>query len=242
MVVSASDHTKSGARALTETEIEKVITAFVDSAITCEKAGFDGVELHGAHGYLIAQFLSPRYNQRDDHYGGSLQNRARLLTTIIDRIRGACSPSFVVGLRLSAERFGLAMNEMLTLSEQLMGAQQLDFLDVSLWDCFKAPEDSGFQSRPLIDWYSRLPRAGTRLGVAGALRTPGDVNRAIEAGADFVLLGRAAILNHDFPDRMISDPAFIPRALPVTRADLQAEGLGDVFINYLAQNWEGFVV
>jgi 2,4-dienoyl-CoA reductase-like NADH-dependent reductase (Old Yellow Enzyme family) len=74
--VGPSAHAKSGARALTESEIEQVIADFITAA---ERAAFDGVEIHGAHGYLLGSFLSPVMNQRSDVYGGSLDNRARIL-------------------------------------------------------------------------------------------------------------------------------------------------------------------
>ena len=70
------------------------------------------MELHGAHGYLLCQFLSPTINRRDDSYGGSLENRARIVLEIIDGVRRHCRPDFVLGLRLSPERFDIRLGEM----------------------------------------------------------------------------------------------------------------------------------
>lgn len=238
--VAPSDHAKSGARAMTIAEIEAVIEDFAQSALRCEKAGFDGVELHGAHSYLLCQFLSKDYNQRRDTYGGSLDNRAYIVRAIINRIRALTSETFILGLRLSPERFGLDMAEMLVLAEGLMIGGQLDFLDMSFWDCFKTPEDNIYDRKPLIDWFCALPRGGTRLGVSGKLRQPDDIIRAAEAGGDFVILGRAGIVHHDYPKLMVGRPDFKPAANPVSADHLRGEGLSEVFVDYM-RTWDGFV-
>ncbi len=92
-------------RAMTEAEILEVIERFADTARRAEQAGFDGVELHGAHGYLISQFLSPLSNQRDDAWGGSLENRARFLIEIVRAIRASVKPGFGVGVKLNSADF-----------------------------------------------------------------------------------------------------------------------------------------
>lgn len=92
-------------RAMTEAEILEVIERFATTARRAEQAGFDGVELHGAHGYLISQFLSPLSNQRDDAWGGSLENRARFLLEIVRAIRAAVQPGFGVGVKLNSADF-----------------------------------------------------------------------------------------------------------------------------------------
>jgi len=238
--VSSSDSIKYNARALTLAEVEATIEDFIAAAVRCQKAGFDGVEIHGAHGYLVAQFLSPTINQRSDAYGGSLDNRARFLRDIIAGIRARCGPKFCLGLRLSAERFGMTMADILPLCEQLMAEDKLDFIDISLWDCFKKPEETDYASKPLIDWYTAIDRGNTALGVCGQLRMPDDVARALNSGADFVLLGRAAIINHDFPAQMLQNPSFTPNTLPVAANILAKEGLSPPFIDYM-RSWDGFV-
>jgi 2,4-dienoyl-CoA reductase-like NADH-dependent reductase (Old Yellow Enzyme family) len=92
------------ARAATIQDIERVIHQFVDAAVRAHRAGFDGVELHGAHGYLLHQFLSRKTNQRKDEWGGSFENRTRLLRTIARRIREKLPRSFILGVRLSPVR------------------------------------------------------------------------------------------------------------------------------------------
>jgi 2,4-dienoyl-CoA reductase-like NADH-dependent reductase (Old Yellow Enzyme family) len=90
--VCPSDDEESGARGLTLDEVEQLKEDFIAAAQRAEKAGFDGVELHGAHGYIICQFLSPEINRRADRYGGSLENRSRILFDIVEGIRQRCRP------------------------------------------------------------------------------------------------------------------------------------------------------
>ncbi|KAF9300766.1 hypothetical protein BGZ74_007532 [Mortierella antarctica] len=93
-------------RALTEQEIKSLVQSFTTTAVVLSNAGFDGIELHAAHGYLISQFLNPRTNIRTDSYGGSLENRARFLSKIVQSIRAATPASFIVGVKLNSVDFG----------------------------------------------------------------------------------------------------------------------------------------
>ncbi|WP_336985488.1 NADH:flavin oxidoreductase/NADH oxidase family protein [Altererythrobacter aquiaggeris] len=92
-------------RALTGPEIEAIVTRFADTAEQAEKAGFDGVQIHAAHGYLVSQFLSPNANKRTDRWGGSLENRARFLLAIVDAVRARVKPGFGVGVKLNSADF-----------------------------------------------------------------------------------------------------------------------------------------
>ncbi|MEJ0022870.1 MAG: NADH:flavin oxidoreductase [Alphaproteobacteria bacterium] len=235
-----SDNLETGARAMTLAEVEQVAEDFIASARRCERAGFDGVELHGAHGYLLCEFLSPEINRREDRYGGSLENRCRLLFDIIDGVRTACRPDFSLGVRLSPERFGMQIAEIRIVAQRLMREAKIDYIDMSLWDVFKEPEDPAFAGRSLLAWFADLERGPVRLGAAGNIMTGADCMRAMDAGLDFVVIGRSAILHHDFPNRVAADPAFKPAALPVSIAHLQREGVGDAFVGYL-RGRKGFV-
>ena len=163
-----------------------------------------------------------------------------MVREIIKGVRARTRPDFQLGLRLSPERFGLKLAEQRALASELLAGGDLDWLDMSLWSTFKEPMEAEFANRPLIDWFADLPRATTRLGVAGKLLTAADCRRALESGADFVLLGRAAILHHDFPKRVAADPGFQTIALPVTAEYLRQERLGPTFVQYM-RNWKGFV-
>jgi 2,4-dienoyl-CoA reductase-like NADH-dependent reductase (Old Yellow Enzyme family) len=238
--VAPSDDDKSGARALSTGEVEHVVADFVAAARRAERAGFDGVEVHGAHGYLVCQFLSAATNRREDRYGGNLENRSRLLFDILEGIRDACGPGFLLGARLSPERFGMTLSETTVIAQRLCASGLLDLLDLSLWDVYKQPEEAEYQERPLLDWFLRIDRGATRLAVAGNIRGGSDAASVIAAGADIAVVGRAAILHHDFPRRCRENPGFEPVRLPVTADYLRSEGLSDPFVAYM-RNWRGFV-
>jgi 2,4-dienoyl-CoA reductase-like NADH-dependent reductase (Old Yellow Enzyme family) len=231
--VAPSDDPESGARALATDEVAALVEDFIRAAERCERAGFDGVELHGAHGYILCDFLAAERNHRQDRYGGNPRNRSRVLREIIDGIRARCRPGFCLGVRLSPERFGVRTADMVELADQLMAEGHIDFLDLSLWDVFKAPEDEALGGRPLLDLFTGLDRHDVRLGAAGKISTPADVRSALARGVDFVILGRAAIVHHDFPARLAADPAFEPAPPPYSEAHLRDEGVSAPFLEYL---------
>jgi 2,4-dienoyl-CoA reductase-like NADH-dependent reductase (Old Yellow Enzyme family) len=238
--VGPFDDAATGTRGMTTAEVEQLIEHFIEGALRAERAGFDGVELHGAHGYVIGQFLDSANNRSDD-YGGSFDNRCRLLLAIVDGIRARTRAGFLLGVRLSPERFGIRLEEACALAEQLMTSGQIDWLDMSLWDVFKLPEEAPDSGRPLISWFADLKRGETRLGVAGKILDAPTAQACLDHGADFVLLGMAAILHHDFPRRALADPGFRSAQRPVTHAHLEAEGVGPAFMGYLETRWTDFV-
>jgi len=239
--VAPWDDAETGARALTTAEVEQLVQDFIAAARRAEQAGFHGVELHGAHGYLLAQFLDGENNRRSDRYGGSFENRSRIFFELIAGIRAATQPDFQLGLRLSPERFGITMPESLALAQQVLADGQLDYLDMSLWDCFKPSLDPAFAGPPLIAHFAALDRGATRLGVAGKIMDTATANRCLDSGVDFVMIGRGAMLHHDFASRALADPAFCCIERPVSRAHLQAEGLGPAFLQYVSSTWPRFV-
>jgi 2,4-dienoyl-CoA reductase-like NADH-dependent reductase (Old Yellow Enzyme family) len=120
-------------REASQTDIEFLIRGFVHAAKYLEAAGFDGIELHGAHGYLLAQFLSARTNKRTDIYGGSLTNRMRLLIEIAREIRAETSPSFIIGVKLNSVEFqdgGFTVEEAAQVCQELQGVG-MDFVELS---------------------------------------------------------------------------------------------------------------
>ena len=235
-----SDDEKTGSKAMTSEQVQQLVQDFVNAAGRCQQAGFDGVELHGAHGYLLSEFLSPQYNRREDQYGGSAENRARILFDIIEGINARCGRDFSLGIRLSPERFGQQTAEIRDLAAALLTDKRVDYLDMSLWDVTKPAHEEAFGGKSLLEIFTDLPRDGVALGGAGKLYSAAQCQEALDRGLDFVIVGRGAILHHDFPQRAIADPQFTMRDLPVTRDYLNAEGLGPAFIDYMA-SWEGFV-
>ncbi|MEP0200723.1 MAG: NADH:flavin oxidoreductase [Halioglobus sp.] len=235
--VCPSVNERAGARELSLEETEQLIEDFIIGAVRAEQAGFDGVELHGAHGYILCQYFSASINHRTDRFGGSIENRFRILFDIIDGIRARCGSDFMVGVRLSPERFGMQLPEVLEIAQQCLLDERLDFLDMSLWDIFKEPEDPQYAGKTLLQHFAALERGSVRLGVAGNIRNPEQAEQALAENIDWIMLGRAAILNHDFPAQYQQDSAFVPAAIPVTRAHLRNEGLSDGFIDYFGGNW-----
>lgn len=239
--VGPSDHEETGSRAMTPDEIQRVIQDFISAAVRCEEAGFGGVEIHGAHGYLLTQFLSAEQNLRTDEYGGSYTNRTRIVREIIAGIERECSDKFSIGIRLSPEGYGMPLTEVRRLCQELINTGSLDYLDISLWDSFKEPEEEEFQGRSLLSYFTDLNWGDVKLVVAGKLKTPSDMESVMRQGVDFVMLGRAGILAHDFPERYKNDPAFEPTRLPVTAEHLKREGLSPAFVKYLS-GWDDFVL
>jgi 2,4-dienoyl-CoA reductase-like NADH-dependent reductase (Old Yellow Enzyme family) len=235
-----SDNEKTGARALRSEEVATLIEDFIAAAERAKACGFDGVQVHGAHGYILGQFLSPTINRREDDYGGSIENRSRIVFEILDGIRKRCGDEFHLGLRLSPERFGQKLEECLSVAQRVLKLGTVDSLDMSLWDVGKEAHEEQFQGRLLRSYFLELDRGETRLGLAGKIFSAADARQCLEEGYDFVTLGRAAILHHDFPRQVEQDPDFKMKELPVTREYLANEGLSETFIKYMS-NWDGFV-
>jgi 2,4-dienoyl-CoA reductase-like NADH-dependent reductase (Old Yellow Enzyme family) len=131
-------------KAMTQSEIDDVITRFTQTAQQAEKAGFNGVQIHAAHGYLLAQFLSPLTNKRDDKWGGSLQNRARLLLEITRSIKEICSPTFSVSVKLNSadfQRGGFEPSDAQVVVD-LLNELNVDFVELS-GGSYEAPAMQG---------------------------------------------------------------------------------------------------
>jgi len=235
-----SDDAEAGARGLTTSEVERLRDDFIAAAKRAEKAGFDGVELHGAHGYILCAFISPGTNRREDKYGGSPENRARLLHEIIAGVRAATRRDFQLGVRLSPERFGLKLAEVQAVARTLLAEGKIDFLDMSLWDIRKKPVEEEFQNRSLMSYFTELPRAGVRLGVAGKVLATKDAQYCLDESCDYVLIGRGAIVHHDWP-KLARNPDFEPIPRPVSAAWLKKEGLSDRFLDYMRETFKHFV-
>ena len=230
-----------GVRAATADDISRVIGQFGDAAVRAREAGFDGVEFHGAHGYLFTQFLSTTQNRRTDEWGGSLEHRARLVRQTMRAVRARVGSSFTVGVRLSPEDFGNARG--LDLDESVQTALWLaedsaDFIHLSLWQAL-ANTAKRPQTHAIPLFRAALP-ADVRILAAGAVWTRDEAEQVLTKGADAVVLGRSAIINGDWPLRA-ADPQWTPRRPPVTIDALRASGLSPVFAEYM-RRFKDFVV
>ncbi len=221
-------------------DIERVIERFVEAAVRVQRAGFDGIELHAAHGYLLSQFLSATMNPRSDGWGGELAGRARLVREILQRTRAATGPGFTVGVRMSFEDYGHARG--MDLDDNLQVARWLaddgaDFLHVSLWDAAantqKRPAEHAI---PLVR--AALPKQ-VAVFAAGSIWNRREAEQVLERGADAIALGRSAIMNPDWP-RGVRESDWEPARPPLTRAQLLDRAVSPVFAQYLSR-WKNFV-
>lgn len=232
---------QTGVRALSTAEVEQVVDDFAAAAVRAERAGLDGVEVHGGHGYLVCQFLDASNNTREDGYGADEDGRSRFVHEVVEAIRARTGPDFQVGLRLSAERYGLDLGDMVRLSARLLASGGLDFLDLSLWDVAKVPAHSSEGSPMLIEHFLELPRHGTAVGVAGHITSAADAQWVLDRGADIAFIGKAAIADHAFARHAAADPDYRAPSFPVSRDHLRAEVLGEPFVDYFATNWPKLV-
>ncbi len=242
------DRKVDGCREMSLSEIQTTCEAFVKAAVRAHQAGFDGVELHAAHGYLLHQFLDPGFNRREDGYGGDLQGRSRLLIDIVRGIRAALPRDFILAVRLSPSSFQAAQEvnvvETMELAQQL-AAYDVDMLHYSLWDFRKTADEPELEGRRLMDLilerHPQRAEAPIASMVAGGFRSVEDVEEAIAQGADFVALGRLAIANPDWPLRASTEPGYTAKEPPYTRQQLRDAKLGEAFIDYMAR-WPNFLV
>ena len=234
MPISASASTEPPVRAeATPQDLERVIEAFGESARRAYEAGMAGVEIHGAHGYLLAQFLSTVENRRQDAFGGTLENRARLLRMVTQAVRKATPSEFVVGVRISPEDFGqtrgVDLDENVQIARWLVD-DGIDFLHLSLWDVTRPT--TKYPDQHAISLFRAAVDPEVRIVAAGKIWSKGDAERVLELGADVVALGRAGILNPDWPQRVGTGDGE-PARPPMSREDLVARAVSPRFAEYL---------
>ncbi|AWM88422.1 NADH:flavin oxidoreductase/NADH oxidase [Microvirga sp. 17 mud 1-3] len=187
--------------ALDETGIEKVIADYSAAAKRALRLGFDTIEIHGAHGYLLSSFLSPIANRREDAWGGSLENRMRLPLAVFDAVRSACPSDFPVGMRLNGTDWlegGIVPDEAVALAHALRD-HGCDYVDISSGGngMAKIPVGPAYQ----LPFASRIKReVGIPVLTVGMIRSPLHAEAIIATGdADAVALGRVALNNPRWP-------------------------------------------
>lgn len=189
-------------------DIERLVDAFAAVAARLDECGFGGVELHGAHGYLITQFLSPWSNARDDCYGGSLEGRLRFVEEVAALIRERCRPDFIVGLKMPADEGvdgGIDPDEAERITRRLCGQGVLDYLAYGQGNFSVSLEnhvpDMHFEQAPFIDLHRRMRKAagGTPVMALGRIGTPELAEKVVAEGyGDLVGMSRALISDADF--------------------------------------------
>lgn len=240
--LSTIDDDSDGTRGATQADIERVIADFVAAAERAERAGFDGVEIHGANGYLITQFLAPLDNPRTDAYGGDLAGRARFAREVTRAVRAAVSPSFVVGIRLSPvdswSQRGLVLSDTLQVV-QWLAQDGLDFVHLSMGDA-SGTDPAAPDGPPIVRQVRDVLPSDVALLSVGGVWSREDAQRALDAGADMAILGRAVIGNPDWAERS-KDPSWQAARPPWTEQHLRDADVGEALIRYI-KPFSGLVV
>jgi len=191
--------------AMTKDEIKEVVDAFAWTAAEVKKAGVDGVELHGAHGYLFNQFMSPLTNKRTDEYGGDLERRMRFTLEVIDAVREAVGNDFVVGIRFNGDEFtpgGYTLEDMKIMAKMMADTGKLDYLNVStgylltIAPMYFPPGHSVYLAASIKEVVD-LP-----VCCIGRINDPVQAEKILaERQADLVAMNRATICDPEFPNK-----------------------------------------
>lgn len=217
--------------ALTEDEILNLIGRFGQAALHCKNGGFTGVQIHAAHGYLISQFLSPRSNQREDRWGGSLENRARFLMFTINTVRTLVGPDFPISVKLNSadfQRGGFAFEDSLQVARWLQDAG-VDLIEIS-GGTYEQPKLLGIEGvEPeeaqdvarttlareayFVDFAKAMKNElSIPLMVTGGFRSASAMEQALRSGAaDVIGLARPLCVLPEAPRRLLGGMAMLPR-------------------------------
>lgn len=197
-------------RELTDAEIEEIIHAFGETTRRAIEAGYDGVEIHGANGYLIQQFFSPHSNRRTDRWGGDVQKRMTFPLAIVDEVqrtvRKYAKRPFLVGYRFSPEEPetpGITMADTLELIDAL-AEKNLDYLHVSVMDFWSEPKRGVDYTGSRMELIQE--RVGSRVHVigVGSIHTPEEALKARQTGVPLIALGREIIMEPDWVEKVQS--------------------------------------
>ncbi len=200
-------------REMSREDVHRVVCAFGDAAARAKQGGFDAVEIHAAHGYLLSQFLSPVVNQRIDEYGGALANRSRMVLEVVQHVRRAVGPDYPVLIKLNSEDFvegGFSLEEMLEVSALLEKAG-IDAIELSGGTGSEAskykPVRFGTVAKENEAYYRDAARrfkqtVDVPLILVGGIRSPDVAERLVDEGtADYIALSRPLICEPDLVSR-----------------------------------------
>ena len=246
--------------ALTENEILNLISRFGQAAKVCQDNGFTGVQIHAAHGYLISQFLSPRSNQRDDRWGGSLENRARFLMFTINTVRQLVGAAFPVAVKLNSadfQRGGFAFDDSLQVAGWLQDAR-VDLIEIS-GGTYEQPKLLGIEGLEaeepqavaettlareayFVDFAKAMKNElAIPLMVTGGFRSASAMEQALKSGAaDVIGLGRPMCVMPEAPKRLLGGMAMLPK--PENQLKLLPDWLAPLRKIKMVRGIEGFSV
>jgi 2,4-dienoyl-CoA reductase-like NADH-dependent reductase (Old Yellow Enzyme family) len=201
-------------RAMTESDIENVIARFTTSAALVQQAGFDGVQIHSAHGYLLSQFLSPLSNQRQDQWGGTLENRTRLLLAIVRSVRERVGTSFPISVKLNSADFqqgGFELEDCQHVAHCL-GEEDIDLLEISggtyeslIWMDNSEKRDGTLQREAFFLQYAEAIRkhTSTPMMITGGFRHLATMEHALATvTTDMIGIARPFCIDPDFPKKL----------------------------------------
>ena len=204
-------------RALTEEEILEIVERFATSAALAREAGFAGVQIHAAHGYLINQFLSPHHNRREDAWGGDATKRRRFLLEVYRSMRASVGEDYPIGIKLNSADFlrgGFSEQDSMAVVEAI-AAEDIDLIEIS-GGTYESPamighrvKESTRQREAYFLAYAEEVRqlVETPLVVTGGFRSGPAMLAALNSGAtDFIGLGRPLAIEPDLPKRLMADP------------------------------------
>jgi 2,4-dienoyl-CoA reductase-like NADH-dependent reductase (Old Yellow Enzyme family) len=207
-------------RGLKEGEIVEIIERFAKAAMISKAAGFTGIQIHGAHGYLVNQFLSPRHNQRIDHWGGSLTNRMRFVIEVFGAIREKVGSSFPIGIKLNSADFmkgGFSEEDSIEVIQRLseLGIDQIEIsggnYESPIFTGTTIKESTIKREAYFLEFAQNAKRVtDTPIAVTGGFRTAEGMRRAVESGwTDMVGLARPLAVDPDIPNRILSGENYI---------------------------------
>jgi 2,4-dienoyl-CoA reductase-like NADH-dependent reductase (Old Yellow Enzyme family) len=203
-------------RALSEIEIEGIIKKFATSAELAKQVGFSGVQIHGAHGYLVSQFLSPRHNQREDQWGGTIENRMRFVLAIYHAIRRKVGNNFPIGIKLNSADFmkgGFSEEDSMQVVTRLSEAG-IDLIEVS-GGTYESPSMMGHKAKAstqkreayFLDYIEKVRKiVETPLVLTGGFRSAQGMQAALDTGAtDLIGIARTLAVDPDFANKLLEN-------------------------------------
>eukprot|EP00127_Corallochytrium_limacisporum_P003959 Clim_evm8s156 gene=Clim_evmTU8s156 len=243
------------ARAMTDEDYEEVTQRFVNTAKLAKEAGFDGVQLHAAHGYLLSQSLNPLVNKRTDKWGGSLDNRMRLLLQVVKRTREAVGKDFIVGIKLNTSDFqkgGFSEEDSTNVVKALEVTNSLDFVELSggtyesaaMMGAAGVRESTRKREAFFLDYAQKIKQV-TKLPVmlTGGFRSAPAMEEAVKSGiVDMIGIARPLVMYPDAPKQIFEgkrDTLDLPDFTNLTGVK-DVDGLLDPMLNnvwYGAQIW-----
>ena len=214
-------------RALSEEEIKDLIQRFANTAKIVKKAGFTGVEIHGAHGYLVSQFLSPKHNQRTDDWGGTPENRMRFVLEVYRAIRKAVGKKFPIGIKLNSSDFmhgGFTEEESIAVAK-VLADEGIDLIEIS-GGTYERPAMAGLPEKKkasdaeayFIKYAEKIrDQVKTPLMITGGFRTAAGMAHAVAKNhIDLVGLARPMAIDPDLPKKILSGEDYVSAVKPLT--------------------------